>query len=398
MASSSSTRAPFLASDQIIGATGALMGALVTAFGTYVQLRPNRILSGTDATAFQAFGSGAWLLFGLWALVLLGCLPLSDRFGAHLRGLSANAVMIASTLLVASGADRFLAEKGDIARVSLGLSFWLTLLACYVVIFSALQRLDDPVGRIAVSVSGVTGIALLLFSGRLGSLSILREYAVNAESFRTALSQQLAYTVGATGIALVIGLSIGVAAAKSPRVEGPVFAVLNIAQVLPALSFIGLLIVPMGWLGANVPGLRALGVSGIGWAPVFLVLLSYALYPITRNVYTALKTLDAGIADAARGMGMRPAQRLVSIELPLALPVILAGVRIAAVQTTAAAILAALVGGGGLGQIVFFGVQQTAQDLVLLGVIPIVGLALIIDGSLRFLEGVVRTAQGGGIA
>jgi osmoprotectant transport system permease protein len=373
------------------------MGTLVTAFGTYVQLRPNRILSGTDASAFQAFGSGAWLLVGLWALVLVGCLPPAGRFGAHIRGLAANAVMVASTLLVASGADRFLAEKGDIARVSLGLSFWLTLLASYIVIFSALQRLDGPVGRIAVSVSGVSGIALLLFTGRLGSLSILREYAVNAESFRTALSQQLAYTVGATGIALVIGLAIGVAAAKNPRVEGPVFAVLNIAQVLPALSFIGLMIVPMGWLGANVPGLRALGVSGIGWAPVFLVLLSYALYPITRNVFTALKTLDAGVTDAARGMGMRSAQRLISIELPLALPVILAGVRIAAVQTTAAAILAALVGGGGLGQIVFFGVQQTAQDLVLLGVIPIVGLALIIDGSLRFLEGVVRTAQGGGI-
>jgi osmoprotectant transport system permease protein len=176
-----------------------------------------------------------------------------------------------------------------------------------------------------------------------------------------------------------------------------VVAVLNVAQVLPALSFIGLLIVPMGWLGANVAALGAIGVSGIGWAPVFVVLLSYALYPITRNVVTSLKSLDLGVTDAARGMGMKPRQRLLSVELPLSFPVVLAGVRIAAVQTTSAAILAALVGGGGLGQIVFFGVQQTASDLVLLGVIPIVGLALTFDASLRFLEGVVRSAQGGGL-
>ncbi len=382
----------------MIGATGALTGALVSTFGTYLQLRPNRILSGTDATGFEALGSGMWLLLGLWALALLGCLPRTDRAGALLRGLAANAIMVASALLVATRADQFLAEKGDVARVSLGISFWLTLLACYIVIFSALKRLERPLARTVVSISGVATIGALLFTGRLGSLSIMREYAVNAETFKMAFSQQLAYTLGATGVALVIGVIAGVASAKNPRVEGPVFATLNIAQVLPALSFIGLLIVPMGWLGANVPGLRALGVSGIGWAPVFLVLLSYALFPITRNVFTALKTLDSGVTDAARGMGMKPAQRLLSVELPLAFPVVLAGVRIAAVQTTSAAILAALVGGGGLGQIVFFGVQQTAEDLVLLGVIPIVGLALTFDASLRFVEGLVRSAQGGGIA
>jgi osmoprotectant transport system permease protein len=376
---------------------GALLGALVTAVGTYLELRPNRILGGDSVTAIAAFGPGAWALLGLWALMFAACLPGTGRTGAMVRGLVANTTMVVSVLLVARRATAFVAQSGDVARASLGISFWLSLGAAYIVIFSALPRAKSRNARALVSLPGIVMIAGLLFTGQLNSLSILVEYAVNADSFNKALVQQLSYTLGATGIALVIGLLAGVGAAKNPRLEGPVFATLNIAQVLPSLSFIGLLIVPMGWLGLNFPALKALGVSGIGWAPVFVVLLSYALYPITRNVYTSLKTLDESITDAARGMGMKPIQRLFTVELPLAFPVIIAGVRIAAVQTTAAAILAALVGGGGLGQIVFFGVQQTATDLILLGVIPIVALSLTIDASLRFVETLVRTAQEGGL-
>ncbi len=383
----------------MIGATGALLGALVSVMGTFVELRPNRILSGEGLTAVQAFGTGGWILLALWLVVGAASVIDLGRVSVLARGLAANAALVLATFLIAARADAWMAEQGEVARLSLGVSAWLMVLAVYIGVFSAVHALGESRGlRAAVSLSGVTVVAVMLFSGRLGSLSIMQEYAINATSFHTALSQQLYYTLGATGLGLVLGLIAGVASARMPRVEGAVFATLNVAQVLPALSFIGLLIIPMAWLGANVAPLRAIGVSGIGWAPVFLVLLSYALYPITRNVFTALKTLDAGVIDAARGMGMKPVQRLFAVELPLAFPVVLAGVRIAAVQTTAAAILAALVGGGGLGQIVFFGVQQTASDLILLGVIPIVALSLTIDASLRFLESTVSAGQEGRIA
>jgi len=379
----------------MIGATGALLGALVSITGVFVELRPNRVLGGDELTAAGAFGTASWLLTAVWVIALLACLPRAGKVGALVRGVCGNVGLVAAVLLVATRASSYVASEGDVARAAVGISFWLTILAAYVVIFSALQGLESRWARFLVSASGVGVVVVLLLTGRLDSLSIMQEYSTNSEAFWTAFWQQVAYTVGATGSALVIGLVAGVAAARDRRVEAPVFATLNVAQVLPALSFIGLLIVPMGWLGATVPALDAIGVSGIGWAPVFVVLLSYALYPITRNVFTALKTLDSGIVDAARGMGMKPRQRLLSIELPLAFPVVIAGVRIAAVQTTAAAILAALVGGGGLGQIVFFGVQQTAQDLILLGVIPIVVMSLTIDAGLRFVESTVRNAQEG---
>lgn len=398
MVSSSSTHARHIAGDQWIGATGALFGALVSIAAAFAAFRPNRVLSGEDATLLQASPQGFWLLMVAWVVILVASLPRTARGGAVVRGLGANAILFVSTLISADVAADFMAQQGDVARVSLGLGYWLTLLACYVVIFSALQRLKTMGLRALVALPGALGVVVLLVTGHLDALAIMQEYAVNAGSFNRAFMQQLAYTVGATSLGLVFGLIAGVAAAKRPRVEGPVFAMLNIAQVLPALSFIGLLIVPMGWLGATVPALGAIGVSGIGWAPVFVVLLSYALYPITRNVFTGMHSLDEGIVDAAVGMGMKSRQRLLSVELPLISPVVLAGVRIAAVQTTAAAILAALVGGGGLGTIVFFGVQQTAEDLILLGVIPIVAMSLTIDATLRFAEGLVRTRQGGAVA
>jgi osmoprotectant transport system permease protein len=117
-----------------------------------------------------------------------------------------------------------------------------------------------------------------------------------------------------------------------------------------------------------------------------VVLLVYALFPVTRNTAVAIKQLDPAVLDAARGMGMTRRRQLFEVELPLAFPVVLAGIRIALVQTTAGAIVAAFVGGGGLGAIMFVGLEQTSTDLVLLGVGPIVALALVFDAALRGIE------------
>ncbi|MHB8925045.1 MAG: ABC transporter permease, partial [Coriobacteriia bacterium] len=286
-------------------------------------------------------------------------------------------------LAAADRAASYAALTGPLARTSLGLSFWLMLLAAYLVLFSARSALASRAERAIVLLAFPLAALALLATGSLGELAVLREYANTREAFWEAFRQHLAYVGGATGISIVLGVVLGVWSARRRAAEAAVFGVLNVAQVMPALAFIGLLIPPMSWLGDNVGIADFVGISGIGWAPVFLVLVSYALYPITRNTYSAMRTLDAGIVDAARGMGMNAWQRLTQVELPLAFPVVLAGIRIALVQTTAGSIIAALVGGGGLGRIVFYGLEQTAEDLVLLGVAPIVLLALTFDATLR---------------
>jgi len=167
---------------------------------------------------------------------------------------------------------------------------------------------------------------------------------------------------------------------------------LNLGQVLPALAFVGIMIPILASLSSRLAVLKALGISGIGWAPVMVVLLVYALFPVTRNTLVAIRQLDPGVLDTAKGMGMGRWRSLREVELPLAFPVVLAGVRIALVQSTAGAILAAFVGGGGLGTIMFLGLEQTSMDLVLVGVVPIVVLALFFDALLR---GVEYVASGG---
>ena len=161
-------------------------------------------------------------------------------------------------------------------------------------------------------------------------------------------------------------------------------------QTIPSIALFGLLIVPLSSLAAAVPGLAALGVGGIGAAPAVIALVLYALLPIVRNTVGGLAGVDRAVIDAARGMGLNGYQIFSQIELPLALPVLLAGLRIVIVQTVGLAVVAALIGAGGLGTFVFEGLGQYALDLVLLGALPAILLALVADFALQTLATLLR--------
>jgi len=381
------------------GFAGALAGALATAFGAFLEHRPNRVQSGLGVSALEAFGDAGWLLFGAWiSLALLVALPAffspSGRTAALVAALLAASIVPVSLLLASYSAEGHIAATGDLARTSLGVSFWLYVFAVYLVLRSSVSRITHRWLRAGISLLAPVAVIVLAATGALGNLSIMIEYTRFERAFWENFQQHVAYTLGATGVALLAGVALGVLAAKRARAEAVIFGTLNVAQVMPALAFVGLIMPPMGWLADNIVLAREIGVAGIGWAPVFLVLVMYALYPITRNTYAAIRALDKGIIDAARGMGMDSRRRLLSIELPLAAPVVMAGIRIALVQTAAGAIMAALVGGGGLGRIVFYGLEQTAEDLVVLGVIAIVGLGLALDVTLRFFIAILDRTEG----
>ena len=197
--------------------------------------------------------------------------------------------------------------------------------------------------------------------------------------------------VGASvGAALVIGCPLGVAAARSPRLQGPSFAILNILQTIPSIALFGLLIVPLSALVAAVPHLAAFGIGGIGVTPAIIALVLYALLPVVRNTSVGLAGVDTAAIEAGRGMGLTKRQIFWQLELPLALPVLLAGLRIVTVQAIGLAVVAALIGAGGLGTFVFEGLGQYAVDLVLLGALPAIFLALAADFMLQILSIVLR--------
>jgi osmoprotectant transport system permease protein len=258
--------------------------------------------------------------------------------------------------------------------------------AFFLVEYAAMRDTPSTLGRLAIVVGGVGAVVAVAASGAIAELGIVREYQLTSDTFGRELRRYLFYALGSTAVAITIGIPLGVWAAADRRAEVPVMGLLNVGQVFPALAFIGIMMPVLSGLANTFPILRELGIAGIGWAPVFIVLVIYALFPITRNTLVAIRALPPGVLDAARGMGMSRRRSLAEVELPIAFPVVLAGIRIALVQNTAGSILAALVGGGGLGRIVFFGLEQTSMDLVLVGVVPIVAMAFVFDSALRALE------------
>jgi osmoprotectant transport system permease protein len=185
-----------------------------------------------------------------------------------------------------------------------------------------------------------------------------------------ATLEHLQLTAIAVMIAIVIGVPLGAFLVRERHLAGPVLAAVGAIQTVPSLALLGLLI-PL---------------FGIGDKPALLALFLYALLPIVRNTFSGLDSIDPSAIEAARGMGMRERQILLKVSLPLALPVVMGGIRTSTVINVGVATLAALVGAGGLGKFIFRGIAMVDGKTVLLGAIPAALLALPLDGLLALAE------------
>ncbi|MBI3667881.1 MAG: ABC transporter permease [Acidobacteria bacterium] len=176
-----------------------------------------------------------------------------------------------------------------------------------------------------------------------------------------------------TLLAVVVGVPLGILLTRRPSLSKPVLGTANILQTIPSLALFGFLL-PAPWIGERAERLA------------ILALTLYALLPIIRNTYTGITGVDRAVVEAGRGMGMTDQQLLWQVELPLALAVILAGVRVATVISVGVATIAAAVGAGGLGEYIFRGVAMVDNQLILAGAIPAALLALLADLSLGLAE------------
>jgi osmoprotectant transport system permease protein len=220
----------------------------------------------------------------------------------------------------------------------------------------------------------------------------VREYRAHAESFHSEFWRHVLLVAVSVSLALLIGLPLGAMAFGSPRFARRLFAVLSIIQTIPSIALFGLLIGPLTALGEVLPLLHGIGIAGIGTTPAVIALVLYGLLPLVRNTVAGLEGVAEPTIDAARGSGMRSAQILFKVRLPLALPVILSGLRVVLIQTIGLAVIAALIGAGGLGVFVFLGLGQNAIDLIMLGVIPTIVLALVTEVVFSMIIAATRTA------
>ena len=349
-------------------------------------IQPNRIVPGTGHGLFSAVGwTGAGLVTGiLLATIVLSTLPLRRRYELLLGliGLS----LATMPLLLDVFAALHLPEGSPYARSSVGAGFWSLLFLLSLMLIETLGRLNARRWLQLMLLVFVGGSWLVFLRGEgLESLSLVREFNARPDKFQQALWTHLALALGAVAISAGLAFALALKMIRSPAWQRPLLGAVSFLQTIPSLAVFGLLIAPISALSSALPFLQDLGIRGIGWAPALLALIAYSLLPMVRNTFVAITEVPESLADAARGMGMNEHQVFFQLKLPLALPVIIEGVRITTIQAIGLTAVAALIGAGGFGGFIFQGLGQAAMDLVLLGALPTIALALLADALLTML-------------
>jgi osmoprotectant transport system permease protein len=204
-------------------------------------------------------------------------------------------------------------------------------------------------------------------------MRLIAFWIAHRQELAAMVERHLFLVAVSTLVAAAIGLPAGIIAAHRPRIGRPLLAVASVAQTIPSLALLGFLL-PLPFIG------------GIGPRIAIVALILYALLPIIRSTAAGLKSIDPAVIDAGIAMGMTPRQLLWLVELPLALPSIVAGIRIATIVGIGTATIAAAIGAGGLGEYIFRGLSMVDSTVILAGAIPAALLALAADGALTWLE------------
>jgi osmoprotectant transport system permease protein len=359
-----------------------LLAALVAAICglTWLSIAPNRLLPGQPIGAVRALG---FLAPGIVILAVAAEIAGLLRVAGH--GISV-ALLLAAIALALAGAglaaDRFLEGQPHFARAMLGPGFWLTIAALVGLAFEH-GRLTTFRFAPAIVVLWLGAILSIGWgTGLFDHLSLAVEYKARMAAVDAAIAQHVVLSASALAIASVIALTLGWVSFRSPSAEATVNAVLGAVQVTPAIALFGLLIPLLSSVLVAVPGLRSFGLAAVGPAPALIGVAVYLALPLLRGFVSGLKAADPAVVEAAQAMGMSEARTILDVRVPLGLPILIGAFRVAAVQSIGLMVLGGLIGAGGLGAVVFEGMSQLAADLILLGAIPIIALALAVDAAM----------------
>jgi osmoprotectant transport system permease protein len=362
---------------------GSTIGIFTLIFLPLVTVKPNRLLPGEPVNIFEAYPFAGMVILSCWAVVILLSLFTRKTRRFVLRDfvslILADLAFFLLLFYMGLASKSLLSEDMPYGRISIGAAVWVSILSLYTVHFSVLKKLKKPFVRGVLTLIIPLILIIMLLSGFLSEISVVKEYYGRSDRFLLALNQHLFISFLAAGLGTLIGIPLGILSYRRKFLEKPIFAITNFLQTVPAIALFGLLILPLALLSERFSLLKSLGISGTGYAPALIALTLYSLLPIVRNTYTSLDIISKDIIEAGKGMGMSKKQLLTKIELPLAIPIVLAGIRLATVQAIGNTTLAALIGAGGFGKFIFQGVGQGAMDLIILGTLPVLFLAIVTD-------------------
>ncbi len=363
-------------------------GAAAFIFMALVEHKPNRISHGIKYSSFNFFGALAIIILVLWIILIV--LTLYEKRHKNI------VVFIFTSFLVVVLFWSLQASTGEYingnfsARISLSAGFYVQMFCIYLLFSTYTQRIKEYKFIKWIGFLGIfSTLSYFMMTGAFDDLSLIKEYNIKKIQFYDNLRIHGILTFGSVITGAIIAIPLGFLAYSKKKFEGKIMVPLSIIETIPSLSLFGIFLVPLSRLG-KLPFFDGIGVSGIGWAPAYLALTLYTLLPIGRNTLTGFYSVEKNVIEAARGMGMSKSQVFKKIELPLAFPVIFTGIRIAFIQTIGGAVLAGLVGGGGMGTFVFLGLGEASPDLILLGVLPIVFFTVFLDYILRVFERTIR--------
>jgi osmoprotectant transport system permease protein len=356
----------------------------------FIYVKANRIAAGKPMLLMQLLPQPSVII--LTALLLLTAFATLFLTNAIARLVIATLCLAALIVAIGFVSTAATPPGSTVARMTPGGGFWALFAVIGLVISDALVKIRlAPWMRIAALAAYTALLFISLSSGLLDSLSIMKEFSTRAPQFETEATSHLLLAFGSLAIAIVLGLPLGILCFWVPKLRAIVLQGLSLIQTIPSLALFGLLMLPLGYLATHVPLAAAIGIRGIGTAPALIALVLYSLLPIVANTVVGLQGVDPSVRDAAAGMGLTRLQILAGIDMPLAFPVILTGIRIVLVQAIGMVTIAALIGGGGFGIFIFQGLGQTAMDLVLLGAVPTVFFAF---SSAVILDAVIESIRG----
>jgi len=359
--------------------TGILLLLCSWIFLPWGEFKINRVARGVLFDVRALLPLFFWFL-GIIVIVLLILLflyrkRLFDSFFSWVLCL----IPIGALLLLSTYRPEGVLVDPSTARISIGAGFYFLFLATMLILF---RTKNAGLKSLLILLSIVIGIS----TGALNQLGLVKEYQNISGVFAAELNRHIVLSLSSALAAILPGVLMGYAGVRYPKIKEWVFGFVHVFQVAPTLSLLALMMLPLTALSQTFPFLAQLGIKGIGFAPAFIVLFLYSLLPITVNTYAGLMQTDSSVLESALALGMTQRQRFRRIWFPLSLPSIFAGIRTAMTQNIGNTILAGLVGGGGMGALIFLGLSQSALDLVLLGTIPVVVMALGVDAFFAWVE------------
>jgi len=352
--------------------------------GSFIVEKPNRLAGGAPL-ALDSVISGISITAA--AIIALIAVLLSKKKNFVYTNLSFLflGLLLSFFLWQAGDYAAGVTSDNDYARISLSYGFWFLLGACYFFYIYNINFFSGAFYRFLLSISFFLPLTVVFAAGFADKLSLLIEFYYNQDRFFGEVLNHFKIAYGAVALAVITGFPVAVFITRNKKLSEKVLNVLGILQTIPSIALFGFLMIPLAFIVNMFPVLGKFGISGIGWLPAVIALYLYSLLPVVINVFTGIKSVPSDVVEAARGMGVGKYQILFRIKILLSLPVILNGIRVALVQSVGNTAVAALIGAGGLGVFIFQGLGQSASDLILLGAIPTIIIAVLTDSFMQIL-------------